>query len=1228
MAIRYWYLSGGTANWNTSRWYTNAQLTGVPVSITTADDAIINQNSGPGTLNINTSTIIKSVNFSGYTGGFSTSTSGIILTINGGDGSANNYSLVGSPSISSSAQIRLNATSALSRKVIRNGMTINNAFSVNPTVTGATYDFDDYFETNSGVTFTLSTGRVNFNGDNGTYNATLGSFVSTTSSGRTVTCTGISKLNLIGGGSTTGTSVFVWNTSTTTGLTVSINSIYITGESLGRKLVRSANNFQLNDFYINCIAERVGFDTPPPNINNLYVTIPSGTGFIFSDGLIVRGNIDFTTSTGRWLYTAANLYLYGNLTLFSGLTFDPTTSTFGELNFIGNNDQYFYVNGNTTTFSSSSVITASKNNTKLIISGNTNIGVLNLSGATFKTDNVFSGRTINVYNGGYIDFTSNPNPLISTQIMSIYNRSDYFSCPNLNFVNLDILSGGKFLNLSDVYQNTGGVLEIFTSGITYLNSVNGTVDLRNLNITGGELYLTQSGTTTVTNTILKRETPLSVDPILTISNPLANYNCNAITISAGTFTHNCTVTPTSNTLIYNNGVLLNNGGLFRSDGKVSLFDNSSISGINSNDYQFIIDNFEFNGQSSGYFSGKISISGNSPTYIDITGTTVQVDGFINGSPRTLSLRSGTLISNGGATIGKFLTNNSTPNRTLTIASGTTWEITQSNGSDTAVWSIDNPSTFTLNATGSTIKLTNSSSAAIATFNGGNKTYDTFWINRTGSTSSNHILGNNTFRELKDGNEYSLSGQKLTNFTIPAHSLLFQDGSTQTVDIFNVNGIPTARIILNNIGNSGSTPQYTIQKSTSTQSEITKCFYLDIRRSQVIPVENIWYARGSIEGVSSSNSGWTITDERYWVSGGTKSWNSTSNWSVSSGGPSGSTVPSSTVSAIFDTNSGNEVVIITGTATCFDFDVSTFNGTISAYTTQNLTVYGDINLGNSITGFTNRLQAQPRNNDINVFSNGVQNNFLLDIYDNITPPVRHTVRLGDDYNSTNYIVHRHHNFDTNSKNITVPSFITGLFPSELYLNNSIITLTGPGNPQASLSVWDLSNEALIFDCGTSEIIITDTTNSQILFIGGGFPYNKVRFERGASTGSTLMYYNSLIRLTGNSFNEFIFNCTEPHTLQFTSDNGAGVTGVTVFNQFRTNGFSNSKRLTLDRNGSGQYIFKSTNPGRIKLNNVNVIRSYAEEENKFFANIKNSTISADTTNWSYYVDGKNLGLLGVG
>ena len=98
--------------------------------------------------------------------------------------------------------------------------------------------------------------------------------------------------------------------------------------------------------------------------------------------------------------------------------------------------------------------------------------------------------------------------------------------------------------------------------------------------------------------------------------------------------------------------------------------------------------------------------------------------------------------------------------------------------------------------------------------------------------------------------------------------------------------------------------------------------------------------------------------RYWV-GGTGTWNNTSttNWSYSSGGPSGADVPASIDNVIFDANSdvgtGFTVTVSTGAA-CADFTVSGLDQTMTLSGTTAMTVGGSLswpstNFTNSYTG---------------------------------------------------------------------------------------------------------------------------------------------------------------------------------------------------------------------------------------------------------------------------------------
>lgn len=89
--------------------------------------------------------------------------------------------------------------------------------------------------------------------------------------------------------------------------------------------------------------------------------------------------------------------------------------------------------------------------------------------------------------------------------------------------------------------------------------------------------------------------------------------------------------------------------------------------------------------------------------------------------------------------------------------------------------------------------------------------------------------------------------------------------------------------------------------------------------------------------------------RYWV-GGTGTWNSsnTTNWSTSSGGTGGASVPTSVDDVYLDGNSGTGTVTLSGTINCRTFDASAFSGTVANSGTGVWRVYGGFLLSSSLT----------------------------------------------------------------------------------------------------------------------------------------------------------------------------------------------------------------------------------------------------------------------------------------
>lgn len=87
-------------------------------------------------------------------------------------------------------------------------------------------------------------------------------------------------------------------------------------------------------------------------------------------------------------------------------------------------------------------------------------------------------------------------------------------------------------------------------------------------------------------------------------------------------------------------------------------------------------------------------------------------------------------------------------------------------------------------------------------------------------------------------------------------------------------------------------------------------------------------------------------DRYWV-GGTGTWNtiSTTNWSTSSGGGSGASVPTASDSVFFDSNT-TYTVTMTGALTCLNLTVSTGTVTFATGTTPTLAVSGSFSISSN------------------------------------------------------------------------------------------------------------------------------------------------------------------------------------------------------------------------------------------------------------------------------------------
>lgn len=241
--------------------------------------------------------------------------------------------------------------------------------------------------------------------------------------------------------------------------------------------------------------------------------------------------------------------------------------------------------------------------------------------------------------------------------------------------------------------------------------------------------------------------------------------------------------------------------------------------------------------------------------------------------------------------------------------------------------------------------------------------------------------------------------------------------------------------------------------------------------------------------------------RYAVSGGTGNWNSTTNWSTTSGGASGASFPTSSDDVIFDANSGNLTVNVA--SACLSFTGTGYTGILTINTAILLTINGNITLGSGMSfsgsGFftVNAIST--------IISNGV-------VIPNFTfgATASYTVTLNDDLNCTN------NNFlgspTINGHTIYISGNLSGA--TALPVGTTTFTMNGTG----AVSGLRMANAFTINTSGTITLSGSNQWNNN----GSSFTYVAGTV---VSTGSTCIFVNTTVT-AGSSckFQDVAFNST--------------------------------------------------------------------------------------------------------
>jgi fibronectin-binding autotransporter adhesin len=259
-------------------------------------------------------------------------------------------------------------------------------------------------------------------------------------------------------------------------------------------------------------------------------------------------------------------------------------------------------------------------------------------------------------------------------------------------------------------------------------------------------------------------------------------------------------------------------------------------------------------------------------------------------------------------------------------------------------------------------------------------------------------------------------------------------------------------------------------------------------------------------------------DRYWV-GGTSTWNTTSttNWSASSGGGSGASVPTVADNVFFD-QAGAYTVTMTGALACLDITVSAGTVTFATGTSPTLDVRGSMTLAAAtVWSSTGNITFTSTSTGRTVTTNGVA----------ITGAVNFNGvgggwTLGSAFTTNSGFTFTAGTIDTANYNVSSGGFVA-LTASSKTLTLGSTTYTSSGN-------FNTTGATITVNAGTSTIVMTGTTNT----LGGGQTFYNVSYTSPNAGTRTI---------TGtNTFNNFAV----------TGPTSAGVVTVTFNAQQTING----------------------------------------------------------------------------
>jgi hypothetical protein len=316
--------------------------------------------------------------------------------------------------------------------------------------------------------------------------------------------------------------------------------------------------------------------------------------------------------------------------------------------------------------------------------------------------------------------------------------------------------------------------------------------------------------------------------------------------------------------------------------------------------------------------------------------------------------------------------------------------------------------------------------------------------------------------------------------------------------------------------------------------------------------------------------------RYWV-GGTGTWNTTSttNWSDTSGGSGGFSVPTSADSIFFD-QAGTYTVTMTGALNCLDITVSAGTVTFATGTGPTLGVYGSMSLlAGTVWNSTGAITFQAASGARTITTNGVTINATNFQTGPTGGPSTATFTLGSalTLGSTTILGVASGTFDTSSSgNYTISTYqfsSNNTTARTINLNGSTVNISFP----SSVAFNFATTTNLTFNAGTSQINLTAATTG---IASGGLTFNNVAFTLAGSaatitiTGANTFNTLSFVGRTNTGVNRATFS--DNQTISTLTLNAGTTAAFRTMLQSDTIGTTRTLAVTTLTAGAADYDFR--------------------------------------------------------